>query len=172
MSQKNTRRLFASQVLFVSLIISIIISFALFVFIVVYLSIFSELENNIGVLVFASLCFVGGPILLFFTIARRFCSVIQMDEDGISRSVFGKFCKLSMKWDEIYEISYFESGMAFLLFSKKRSVQGMSYWKITGIKDLIQIQLTQKNYDFVKQYIQQPIIGLTDAKMSQLKLKK
>ncbi len=146
------------------------------------------IDKRIFVLVFISSCvgsdekcamvadciryfFFGGPIVIFISGARRGFSVITISEEGISRCLFGKFCKLTMKWDEIYEISYFESGMAFLIFSQTKSIQGLSYWKITKIKNLIQIQLTQKNYDAVKQYIQQPIKGLTDAKMKQLKLK-
>ncbi len=122
-------------------------------------------------LVVASLLSGGGALLLIVLGARRGFSVITISEEGISRCLFGKFCKLSMKWDEIYEISYFESGMAFLIFSQTKSIQGLSYWKITKIKNLIQIQLTQKNYDFIKQYIQQPIKGLTDKKLAKLKLK-
>ena len=112
------------------------------------------------------------PLLLYILCARRFFAVITINEEGISRAVFGRFYKLTLKWDEIYEISYFESLMPFILFSQTKSVQGMSYNQITKIKNLIQIQLTQKNYDVIKQYVKQPIIGLTDAKLKHLRLKK
>lgn len=166
----------ASPILLAVIIAVIIISLSIFLFLLLYPPAVTQFkdEGNLGIviLIVSSIFLVWFPIIIIITGVRRFFSVIQIDEDGISRSFLRKFCRLSMKWDEIYEISYFESGMTFLMFSQTRSIQGLSYWKITKIKDLIQIQLTQKNYDFVKQFIKQPIKGLTDEKMKQLKLKK
>lgn len=111
------------------------------------------------------------PLLCSILSARRFLAVFQFDETGISRSVFGKFYKLTMKWDEIAEISYFESLRPFLMFSKTVSIKGMSYRRIGKIKDLIQIELSPKRYDVVKQFIVKPINGLTEAQKAKLKLK-
>ncbi len=129
------------------------------------------MKNELWLLIALGIFCVGCSIVILICAPRRFFSVITISEDGISRCLFSKFFKLSMKWDEIYEISYFESGMAFLMFSQTKSIKGMSYGKIAKIKNFIQLQLTQKNYDAVKQYIQQPIIGLTEEKKRQLKLK-
>lgn len=168
MSSKNTRRTVASPLLLITMIITILslIGFNLFFALYPY----DRLSTTL--MIVASLVCSGGSLLLFILGARRFFTIIQIDENGISRSLFGKLCRLNMKWNEIYEISYFESGMAFLIFSQTRSIQGLTYWKITKIKNLIQIQLTKKNYDFVKQFIQQPIKGLTEDKIKQLKLEK
>ncbi len=173
MSAKNIRRIVASPLLLIVSCICIVVGFSLFLFFVLYPPCISQMKEHIWLLVAIGILTVVFPIIgLVHVGVRRFFTVIQMDEEGISRSLFGRFCKLSMKWNEIYEISYFESGMAFLIFSQTKSIQGLSYWKICNIKNLIQIQLTQKNYDFIKQYIQQPIKGLTDAKLAQLKIKK
>lgn len=138
-------------------------------FLVVFLP--SSIKTSLWVYICSGVLLIGGALLLLLLGMRRFLVVVTIDENGISRAAFKKFYKLTMVWDEIYEIRYFESGLPFLLFSQTKSTQGLSYWKITKIKNLIQIQLTQKNYDLVKQYIKQPILGLTDAKKAQLKLR-
>ncbi len=143
-------------------IVTIVLSISVFLFLCLYPPAWAQMKNVLWLLIALGIFFIGGPIVIFISGARRGFSVITISEEGISRCLFGKFCKLTMKWDEIYEISYFESGMAFLIFSQTKSIQGLSYWKITKIKNLIQIQLTQKNYDAVKQYIQQPIIRVTN----------
>ena len=167
----KTRKTVMSPLLLSISIITIVLSTCVFLFLTLFPPALTQMKKALGVWITSGLLFLGGPIVILISTARRCFSVITISEKGISRVAFGVFFKLSMKWDEIYEISYFESGMPFLIFSQTKSIQGLSYWKITKIKNLIQLQLTQKNYDVVKQYIQQPIIGLTEEKMGQLKLK-
>lgn len=168
MKSKNIRRTIASPLLFIGIILTILLLIGCNLFFVLYP------YNRMGIIMLVSATFLcsGGALLIFISSFRRFFSVIRIDEYGLSRSVFGKLCKLSMNWDEIYEISYFESVLPFIIISKTQSIQGLSYWKITKIKDTIQIQLTQKNYNFIKQFIKQPVIGLTDEKIQQIKLEK
>ncbi|MDE7164129.1 MAG: hypothetical protein K2O04_01730 [Clostridiales bacterium] len=165
----NKNKVIPSPLILGGMIFSAIFLIGVFVF---FICVPSDIETDLWIYIVAGVILLGGSLLIFFLGARRFLSIVVIDENGISRAFLDRFFKLSMKWDEIYEFSYFESGLPFLIISKTKSIQGMSYWKITKIKDLIQIQLSQKNYDKIKQYIKQPIVGLTEAKMAQLKLKK
>lgn len=165
------RKTVTSPLLLGVIIATMVLGMGMFMFLCLYPPAWVQMRNALWLLVALGIFYIGCFIVILIYAPRRFFSIITISEDGISRSLFGKFCKLSMKWDEIYEISYFESSMIFLMFSQTKSINGMSYGKITKIKDLIQLQLTQKNYDAIKQYIKQPIIGLTDTKKAQLKLK-
>ena len=152
--------------------VGMLMAITIFLFVVLYPPNVSQLRDHIGVLFVAAIFCIVFPVLIFFINARKLFTIIKIDENGISRSLFGKFFKLSMKWDEIYEISYYESVLPFLMFSQTKSLKGISYNGTAKIKNLIQLQLTRKNYNFIKQYIKQPIVGLTDDKIKRLKLDK
>lgn len=168
---KKVRKTVASPILLSGVVIFIfILPLCCFLFFVLYP--YGRERITVTIWIIIIVLFIGFPIILFLGNARKLFTIITMDEKGISRSLFGTFFKLSMKWEEIYEISYYESLIPFIMFSETKSLRGITYKGTGKIKNLIQLQLTQKNYDFIKQYIKQPIIGLTDAKMAQLKLKK
>lgn len=112
------------------------------------------------------------PILLLLFSSRRFFSVITIDETGIKRSCFKLFWKLDMLWDGIKEIIYYERLAPFIMFSKSESIQGWDYDDMIKRKDILQIQLTAKVYSVLMQYVQQPIVGLTDEVVAKLKLNK
>lgn len=115
---------------------------------------------------------IGLPLLAMFLCMRRFLSVIEINDEGVSRVAFKKFYKLSIKWGELKEVRYFESILPFLMFSKTQSLCGLSYDQMIKIKDCIQIQLNRKNYKVIKRYFDKQISGLTSEKIKALKLEK
>ena len=164
------RKTVNSPLLLGVIIATLVLGLGMLMFLYLYPPARAQMMNAIGLQIALDIFCIGCSIIILIYAPRRFFSIITISKDGISRSLFGKFFKLSMKWDGIYEISYFESGMGFMMFSQTKSIKGMSYGKIAKIKDLIQLQLTKKNYDAVKQYIQQPIIGLSEEIKRRLKL--
>jgi len=81
------------------------------------------------------------------------------------------FVSKQMKWDNIAEIRYYERGIPFIFVSKTLSLENKIYDYIIKQKDVLQIQLNKKVYNALMKYIQQPIIGLTEEKLTELKLK-
>lgn len=123
-----------------------------------------------------SWCIVGfacGVLQIFLIIvsSRRGLSVVRIDESGIKRLIFGFIKSTEMKWDNIAEIRYYERGIPFIFVSKTLSLENKIYDYIIKQKDVLQIQLNKKVYNALMKYIQQPIIGLTEEKLTALKLK-
>ncbi len=97
--------------------------------------------------------------------------MVRIDESGIKRLIFGFIKSTEMKWDNIAEIRYYERGIPFIFVSKTLSLENKIYDYIIKQKDVLQIQLNKKVYNALMKYIQQPIIGLTEEKLTELKLK-
>lgn len=171
MNKKNTNSvsILPSSIFLFIIIITLLMAIALGLFILLYEPCRSQLDT-------LSWCIVGFcngfcPLLVIVAGARRGLSVIKIDENGIKLKIFGFIKFLEMKWDSIAEIRYYERFVPFIFISKTKNLEAKTYDYIIRQKDVIQLQLTKKVYDVLKKYAKQPIIGLTNEKLTALKLK-
>lgn len=167
MSKKNGKyKTVGSYFILITMISGSLLGIALFLFLVLYPSnVKTSIWAYVGI---AAIGVVPLPVLSI-CLARRIFTIIVIDENGISRSLFGKFYKLTMSWDEIHEICYQERVFPFLIFSKTQSVHGLSDSKRNKIKDMIMLQLTVKNSRIVRQYIKQPVVGMSEQSLAALR---
>ena len=160
-----------------SLIMTIgtLLAFSLTVGIGIFVLIYDLVEpgkKQLDILSWCIICLMSGvyPIALILVSSRRGLSLIKIDKNGIRRLVFGFIKSVEMQWDNIAEIRYYERGLPFIIISKTQHLEGKSYNRIVMRRDVIQIQLNKKAYEAITKYIQQPIIGLTEEKLTELKL--
>lgn len=104
---------------------------------------------------------------------RTFLAMITIDENGVTKSFLGRFCKVQMTWEEIADIAFSQfllTPYGFLWFSKTIKISYVSMERRYKVKDSIAIVLNKKRYAVIKQYIKQPITGLSEETAKTLKL--
>lgn len=77
-----------------------------------------------------------------------------------------------MSWDNIAEICYFTALAEFLVFSKNKKVSTMTYNKMRMEKDAIEMTISRRRYRVIKQYLQQPIVGMPEKVKERLEREK
>lgn len=78
-----------------------------------------------------------------------------------------------MTWDEIADIAFSQfllTPYGYLWFSKTKKISYISMERRYKVKDAIMISLNKKRYAVIKQYIKQPITGLSEETAKALKL--
>ncbi len=169
---KNKVRIFCSPTFLIITVFTMIVSWGFLIFLFAFEPCRSGLLAEIHLLVLYSLIFGTYPIIAFFLSVRRILSRITIDETGISRSFLGRFYKLHISWDDMAEVFFIDSLVEYLMFSKTKQISRMSYWKASMVKDAIQITLSKKRYAVIKQYLQQPIVGMSDKVKARLEQEK
>ena len=114
-------------------------------------------------------------IILPISGARSLFPIITIDETGVSRSFLGIFCKLHISWDEMADVAFTPNLLyvnGVIWFSKTRKISEIDPFKRYKVKDAIAISLYKKRYAVIKQYIKQPIVGLTEEFILMSKLDK
>ncbi len=114
-----------------------------------------------------------GVILIPILGASTLFATITIDITGVTKSFLGKFCKVQMTWDEIADIAFSQfllTPYGYLWFSKTIKISYVSMERRYKVKDSIAIVLNKKRYAVIKQYIKQPITGLSEETAKALKL--
>lgn len=153
-----------SPILALGILVSLLSLWGFYFFLIIYEPIRISLITK-HIPLFIIMTIIGGfapPICILFVYARKYLSIITIDETGISRRFLWKFYKLHISWDEITEVYYFSAIAQFLVFSKNKKVSVMTYNKMRLEKDTIELTLSKKRYEVIKQYLQQPIINLPE----------
>ncbi len=104
------------------------------------------------------------PTVIFVTaIPRGIFSVVTISERGVRRTLFmGRF-KLEMSWEEMAEMRYYPRLLPFVFFSKTCTLDGMYYDKIIKRRDVIQVTLTKKVLQAIRQNTTREIINLPES---------
>ncbi|MCL2522419.1 MAG: hypothetical protein FWE36_06130 [Erysipelotrichales bacterium] len=168
---KNKQPLHIKQKFIVSLALPIFLLFyTIPVTIVFFLFILpaweGEVDSGLIILLFMLVIL---PWLLTFIAIKLFWPIVEIDEKGVKRSLFGVFFKRNISWEEMYEIrviGMFQGG-AWLFFSKK-SLAGMSHGKARRQKEQIQIVFTAQLLGTIRFYSDKEIIGIPEDKVIEL----
>ena len=162
-------RLLSSPVIAVSIIVMILFMFGIYTFSLCCKGGQEAFFGDVPLLIIWTLITCGMSILTFLMGARRVFSIITIDETGISRSFLGVFYKLHISWNEMAEVCYKNNVIPWLFFSKTKKLSELTYNKAIGVKDAIQISLvSKKRYQFIKQYLQQSIVGIPRKELERL----
>ena len=165
-------KFFASVPMMAGMIFMLVMCFSLFLFCVVFQPIRVQIFEKI--FRFLIICFflVFSPVLAFAMTARRWFTVLSLDDKGVKTSLFHFFYRKQMAWEEIAEVRYYERIIPFVLISQNESLLGLEYGEIIKRKDVLQVSLNQKVYKVISKYYSRPIIGLEDKSINDLKLEK
>lgn len=101
-------------------------------------------------------------LIIILAIPRGIFSVVTISEMGVKRTLFAKLCKREIRWEEMSEIRYYPRIMPFVFFVKNGSLEGLSYESIIKRKDVIQVALSKKVYNAIKQFTDKEIVNLPE----------
>ena len=165
-------KFFASVPMMAGMIFMLVLGFSLFLFCLLHKPAREQLIYS--PFYCAIICFflVFLPVLGFAITARRWFTVLSLDEKGVKTSLFHFFYRKQMAWEEIAEVRYYERIIPFVLISQNESLLGLEYGEIIKRKDVLQVSLNQKVYKVIGKYYSRPIIGLDDKSINDLKLEK
>lgn len=104
-------------------------------------------------------------------LARRNCFyVYEINEKGIKRSLFKRFRKIEMDWDEIHEMKcYEEANVVSVMFSKyntfwlvisKTELKETFVHQILKRNDVICFVISRKNYNMIRTFTDKEILNL------------
>ena len=172
---KSSVTIFTSKFLTIGVTLIVLPLLGLGLFTVIY----EPIRTGIGVLTWCIMGFFCGllPLLLLTFGARECFSVIRIDKSGVKLLAYGFIKLIEMNWDDIAEIRYHEklaspfvkAFLPFVLISKTKSLSGKTLYYAEKQKDILQIQMNKKIYDIICNYAMQPIEGLTEEKLTELK---
>ncbi len=153
------------------ILIMLVVFISLYIFTVSYAPCRITLLNNIPIFVIWTLFFCVSSIIHLVVIIPRLLVVIKINESGISKSFLGRFLKANISWNEIAEVRYFLYVSEQIVFSKSRELASIPLLKWHKLKDIIFMGLSKKRYAIMKQYLQQPIVGMPDKVKARLEQK-
>jgi hypothetical protein len=133
-----------------------------------YLSPFSAAKNGEELSLFThfTILFFSGilPTIIFIFYIHRGASVIELSKTGIKKSLFKIFYRREIKWEELTEMRIIHRVNVWLFVSKV-SMKNYSYEQLVKRKDTIQMTMSKKLYDTIRQYTSQEIIGIEEDSM-------
>lgn len=125
-----------------------------------------QANESIWIWIFVIFFCILSIICIVFCFRESF-GVVEMDEKGVTYSLFGKFKKLSIEWDNIAEIIYKPTTVPIIYISGSVPIYSLSLGKIRKRmrkhKDVFSILFTKERYAVIKKYIKCPIHGLTKS---------
>lgn len=159
---KKRKRFFASVSMMIGMIFMLIMLYGFLCFILFFPDIREQLKDK--VIMYAFPIFATGfcPTAAFIITARRWFTLLEIDEKGIKTSLFHFFYRKRISWDELKEIRYYERISPFLFFSKNVSLEGMAYDDIIKRKDVIQASLTLELYRAIRENTDKQIVNLSE----------
>lgn len=165
-------KFFASVPMMVGMIIALLLGYGLFLFVAIHEPAREQiLYQPLNCVIFCSFTVVSATFAFFFT-ARRWFTLLVIDEKGLTTSLFHFFYKKRISWDNVTQILYYERLAPFVFITYGEPITNLTYEEIIKRKDIFQISLTAKAYNVLKLYSNQPILDLTQEKIDFLKLEK
>ncbi|MCL2522788.1 MAG: hypothetical protein FWE36_08030 [Erysipelotrichales bacterium] len=155
---KNKDKFFVSVFIQFVIIFTIVIGFGLAAFIT-----FGPPKNSLNYPAdyFYLIPTIGLPTLAFITGAHRGFSIIEFSEKGVKKSLFKIFNRIEITWENVHELRYYSSGISWIFLSKI-PLDNMSFNQvIRKKKEVIIIQLSDKNYEILRKYTNKEIINLS-----------
>lgn len=165
-------KIFSSVPMMGGMIFMLILSYGLFLFVMLYEPARIQMLDNPWYIVIMSLFTVIAATFAFIYTARRWFTLLVIDSRGIKTSLFHFFYRKVIPWDNVKEILYYERLSPFIFITDGESLQNLTYEEIIKRKDVLQISLTSKLYKMISSYSSKPILGLTQEKIDFLKLEK
>jgi len=101
------------------------------------------------------------PTIIFIFYIHRGASIIEISKTGIKKSLFKMFYKREIMWEEITEMRIINRVNAWLFVSKV-PMGNYSYEQLVKKKDTIQMTMSKKLYDAIRQYTSKEIIGIAE----------
>ncbi len=159
---KEIIKFFGSKAMMICMTIFMLCAYGLFLFTVLYEPCRVQLSEEPWTYVILALILFGFSTISFVGTAKRWFTKYEIDSTGLKTSLFCLFHKKSIKWDEIVEMRYYERILPFVIISNNQTLEGVDYNKAVKQKGTFQINLTPKVYKAIKNYANQPIIGLSE----------
>ncbi len=157
---KKQIRVVMSVYMIVALIVLVAMTYAILIFSYCYPPARpTEIYDHILLVICAG---VLPTLVIIFAIPRGVFSVVTINEKGAKRSFCGRFLKTEMSWAEMAEVRYYWRILPTVFFSKTVTLDGMTYEKIIKRKDVIQLALSQKVLNAIKQFTDKEIINLPE----------
>ena len=106
---------------------------------------------------------IGGlpTILLIMCFVQGLFSVVTIDAVGVRRSLFGKFCKREMTWEEVVEIRFFPRVTPYILFTNKDlSNENLFPKNVIAHKNIIAVEMRKKVIDAIERFTDKEIVGM------------
>ncbi len=159
-SEKRKKKFYAS--LFLGWGYTIYLFLGMFLLIVVIWILPNSFENA-GIFVKFIIIFMCGftPLALWIALIHRGFTVVEFKNDGIYTSLFRIFRKKVILYDEVVDMTA-ESRFGYWLFFSTIPLSGMSYSKMVSNKHIIQVELSEKMIDVLKNT---PLFPLYEQKM-------
>lgn len=107
------------------------------------------------------------PILCFIFLLHRGLSTIEINEFGISKSLFRVFHKKQIKWENIKEMSIVYR-VSWWLFISEVDMANLSYTRLVKRKDTINCTMSKDLYKAIRKYYSGPILGLNEDDIKKL----
>jgi hypothetical protein len=101
------------------------------------------------------------PTVIFIFYIHRGASVIEISRTGIKKSLFKIFYRREIKWEELTEMRIIHRVNAWL-FASKVSMKNYSYEELVKRKDTIQMTMSKKLYEIIREYTSQEINGIEE----------
>jgi hypothetical protein len=165
-------KIFSSVPMMGGMIFMLILSYGLFLFVMLYEPARIQMFENLLSLVILCIGTIGLSTIAFIYTARRWFTLLVIDSKGIRTSLFHFFYRKVIPWENVKEILYYERLSPFIFITDGESLQNLTYEEIIKRKDVLQISLTSKLYKMISSYSSKPILGLTQEKVDFLKLEK
>lgn len=165
-------KIFSSVPMMGGMIFMLILSYGLFLFVMLYEPARIQMFENPFSLVILCIGTIGLASIAFIYTAKRWFTLLVIDGKGIRTSLFHFFYRKVIPWDNVTEILYYERLAPFIFLTDGESLQNLTYEEIIKRKDTLQISLTPKVYKIISSYSCKTILGLTRDKIDLLKLEK
>lgn len=95
---------------------------------------------------------LAGSTVILLLLFNRCFSIIEIDEQGVHKSLFKKYFRIDIAWNEIKDLRKSDSAIKWLFISKKNMV-GKQYNEIIRDKYIIQADFRKKIYKEIQKYI-------------------
>ena len=159
---KEETRIMPSLVALVGTLSASIMGYSVTIFLNVYSVAREQLLESL--FLYCVIMFIMGglpTILLIMGFVQGMFSVVTIDAVGVRRSLFGKFCKREIIWEEVVEIRFFPRVTPYILFTNKDlSDENLFPKNLIAHKNIIAVEMRKKVIDAIERFTDKEIVGI------------
>lgn len=150
-------RFMTSLIMLIGISAGMIMGYGMFAFVLCYNQVYPNPDLTVGFWIGHSLFTFVLPTIIPFTNAKRWFTVVILDEKGITQKFIGLIKIREITWEELSEIRLCTYMGGWIFFSK-RPINNLFYDDIVKRKDVIQIGYSQKLEAAIKEYTDKEIV--------------
>lgn len=167
MKQKRSKSKFIqSPFLVFGLFLYLVLGFGFGIFVILYPAKPGNELSFFGEIITLFMFFIL-PIICFVFLLHRGLSVVEFNEIGVKKSLFNKFSKRQIKWEDIKEMRIVYR-VSWWLFISEVDMANLSYTRLVKRKDTINCTMSKCLYKAIRQYYDGPILGLSENDIKKL----